>query len=78
MWVRPLDGFGGDFGESFWRLFGAFGRSFGVMGEGIGRLWGALRAALGSFSGALGRFWDALDSCGETLGGFWKLSGRNS
>ena len=71
VWVRPLDGFGGDFGESFGRLFGDFGRPFGAMGEVIGRLWGPFGWLLGAFGG----LWDAFGMRWTALGTLWVASG---
>ena len=64
VWVRPLDGFGGDFGESFGRLFGDFGRPFGAMG-----------GSLGGFGGPLGGFGELLRGFGTLLGCIGQLWG---
>ena len=64
VWVRPLDGLGGDFGESFWRLFGDFGRPFGAMG-----------GSLGGFGGPLGGFGELLGGFGTLLGCIGQLWG---
>ena len=66
VWVRPLDGFGGDFGESFGRLFGDFGRPFGAMG-----------GSLGGFGGPLGGFGELLGGFGTLLGCVDRIA-RNS
>ena len=75
VWVRPLDGFGGDFGESFGRLFGDFGRPFGAMGGSLGGFGGPL----GGFGELLGGFGTLLGCIGQLWGDFgWVLEAFRS